>query len=148
MKRAFTLPCALALAGALVTVGCGTEKVERPETVPVSGTIMYNGEPVGSANVIFRHKDGQSSSYGKTDAQGRFQLQTFEANDGARPGEYVVSVQKYEITKPELPEEHPDYVPPPPPKPLVPEKYMDPKTSGLTANVQDAENNFNFDLKD
>lgn len=59
--------------------GCGPS---RPTTVPVSGTVLLDGEPVESAAVIFSSVEGGRPATGITDAQGRFRLRTFDGNDG------------------------------------------------------------------
>ena len=112
-------------------------------------------------NVTFHAKDGSRGAVGVTDANGNFQLTTFTAGDGAVAGEHQVSITKYDQPKitpkgdgsvadtgddPETPEERgagrdAD------PKSMLPAKYADPKTSGLTATVTDAgDNKFPFNL--
>ena len=97
----------LALCGGLRLglAGCGEDPgvTDRPATVPVSGVVTLGGNPVEGATVTFHAgvpAPGQTaqgnSAVGQTDAEGRFQLKTFEANDGAVPGEYVVTISKYE----------------------------------------------------
>lgn len=137
--------------GTMCTIaGCGAETGDRPATVPARGIVTYNGEPVEKAVITFTPKqEGGTSAYAKTDAKGRFVLQTFDADDGAVPGEYDVTVKKFLIVVPEKDEGDPGYVEPPPPKALVPEKYMNSNTSDLTAVVREGEENeFAFNLKD
>lgn len=141
---------AVVLGSICAITGCGAEKVDRPTTAPARGIVTYKGAPVEKAVVTFTPKQrGGSSAYAKTDTQGRFVLQTFDVDDGAVPGEHVVTVRKFLIVVPEKDEWDPGYVEPPPPKALVPEKYMNEKTSDLTAGVQEGEENeFTFDLND
>lgn len=127
-------------------VGCSSGSV-NPNMVPVSGAVIYQGKPIAEANVAF-HADEQGS-FAVTDSQGRFQLQSEQPGDGAPPGDYHVSISKMEITVPQFDEGHPQYVPPPPPKYVVPKKYADPRTSGLKATVERGKkNDFTFELKD
>jgi hypothetical protein len=134
------------LAVVLTCSACESQPV-NPDMVPASGTVTYQGQPVANANVTF-HSDTQGG-FGLTDAQGRFQLQSISPDDGALPGTYPVSIIKMEVTAPKFDEGHPQYVPPPPPKYLVPKKYSDPRTSGLSATVERGkENEFKFELKD
>ncbi len=134
------------LGGLILLAGCRPSS-SNPDVVPVTGTVTYRGQPVAEANVVFQ--SSQQGSFGVTDLQGRFRLQTFAPNDGAMPGDYVVLISKVKITPPEFEEDDPRYVPPPPPKYLVPQKYSDPRTSGLKASVVRGEaNDIPFELVD
>ena len=132
----------LAAASAfLCLAGCGESAgpVDRERTVPVTGTVTYNGTPVADASVSLVPETpvGEAASkkgaFGKTDASGKFTLTTFEPGDGAVPGNYKVTVRKYEgETSTAAPQESDDYVPPEEveddtpsaaPKSLLPEKY-------------------------
>lgn len=162
----------LALCGGLLlgVAGCGEDAgvTDRPATVPVSGVVTMGGNPVEGATVTFHAgvpAPGQpaqgNSAVGQTDAEGRFQLKTFEGNDGAVPGEYVVTISKYEAAaagggNSSNPAEEPaDYKPPTAeelaasaPKSLLPEKYASAKTSDQKANVKaEGENEFTFALE-
>lgn len=81
----------------LTTVGCGGSGF--PDPVPVSGKVTYKGKPVEGAQVTFlSQSEGARSASGRTDANGNFSLTTFNTNDGAIPGEYVVTISKIETT--------------------------------------------------
>lgn len=85
----------VAVAGLLVTGGCGGSN--RPQLAPVSGKILNGGEPVEGAQVTFYPTfDAPRNAIGTTNAEGEFQLTTFDTNDGAMPGEYIVTVYKPE----------------------------------------------------
>jgi hypothetical protein len=131
--------------GCLVS-GCGPS---RPATVPVKGTVTYNGEPVEGAAVVFFGTGRQAT--GETNSEGIFSLQTYEPNDGAIPGEYTVTIAKVE-SAPESsgdPGREPPKVSATPPKSLIPKKYADPKDSELKETVTPgAPNEFTFELKD
>ena len=86
---------ALASLMLLASVGCG----ESLPTLPVTGTVKYQGKPVDGAAVVFLDmKPGGKSSVGTTDSQGNFSLQTSMGGGkmakGALPGDYVVTVSK------------------------------------------------------
>jgi hypothetical protein len=76
------------------SAGCGNSGVPNP--VPVTGKILYKGQPVEDARVTFHWTGGPGgrSATGKTDAQGNFQLTTAATNDGAVPGDYIITVKK------------------------------------------------------
>lgn len=156
MFREFTrsLFGAFMLAMALGTLGCGTATdSDRPTTYPVSGTVTMNGQPVADANVNFQLADGTRGALGVTDAQGRYELTTFTAGDGALPGEYSVVITKYEKAPPgtEASEDDPDYDPFAPafePKNLLPERYANPQTSNLSATIAEEPTTVDFQLTD
>lgn len=116
-------------------------------TVPVAGSLEYKGAPVADATVTFIPVTGTEAelrtAVAKTNALGEFQLTTVKQNDGAIPGEYLVTVTKFE-PQPEVTPSADIAAPPPkvvPPKSLIPEKYGAPGTSGLKATVSEGELN-------
>lgn len=70
---------------------------------PVHGQVLSGDRPVAEAMVVFHPQfetpPGQPKPLGITDAEGKFQLTTLRANDGALPGDYRITV--------ELRQEHP-----------------------------------------
>lgn len=147
--------CLLTLVG-----GCG-ETDDRPTRFPVSGKVTQGGNPVAGAAVTFVPKEaGGSSAFATTNDAGEFQLTTFDAGDGAIPGDYHVKVEKYESTGPaaagssteglsELNTEdyEPDTDVSDDPKNLLPAKYSDPYNSGLLFRVIEEENKFDIELE-
>lgn len=88
--------CALSSAAA----GCSSGET-FPETVPVTGTVKYQGKPVEGAEVVFAtSEEGGRSASGQTDNQGRFSLKTYftpgHQPAGAVPGTYTITVTKLE----------------------------------------------------
>jgi hypothetical protein len=84
----------------LTAIGCGSG-TPLPETVPVTGVVSYQGNPVEGAQVVLNNTDpkGRPAS-GMTDVQGRFSLETYvdAANKakGAMPGMYKGTITKVE----------------------------------------------------
>lgn len=83
-------------AGVLVTLlaaGCGSD---GPEVHTVNGSVLFQGEPATGAMVIFNPKSGEIGSLKRPSAKvgkdGKFELSTFGAKDGALAGEYLVTV--------------------------------------------------------
>lgn len=152
----------VALAVGLLTItGCwGKGEVKgRPKVYPISGKVLYKGEPVTGADITFICEEKERSAFGRTDSQGRFKLTTFAPNDGAVEGKHVVTVVKVEqaevVAQPSI--EDPAYDPEavnraaaaPPPKTLVPAKYGNAKTSDLFVVVTAGENpEITLELKD
>lgn len=149
--RIFPAIAALMLAWVL-----GCSKSDTPETVPVTGTVTYNGQPLEGAQVTFMATGAPRSAIGTTDAQGRFSLTTFESDDGAVPGSHAVTISKVEDTTSAAPTDPAGYAQmmsqkgkggPPKPKSLIPEKYSRPAESKLSATVDaEGQNEFKFDL--
>jgi len=119
-------------------IGCS-----QSDTVAVTGTVTLNGKPTEQAEVMFNPKHGRLAT-GVTDASGHFTLSTAKPNDGAAPGEYVITLAEY----------YPPDKPPQLPRgggllpSRFPPKYADPAKSPLTATVERGKKNeFLFDVK-
>lgn len=127
----------------LTVASCG--KSGTPPTAKVTGTVTYQGQPLEGVSVAFIPESGRPAS-GKTDTQGNFTLSTFDSGDGAVLGMHKVVVGETVDPPKRGTSEAKNWKPP---KPRVPLKYSDPKTSGLTATVDESgENHFTFDLLD
>ncbi|QDT93183.1 carboxypeptidase-like regulatory domain-containing protein [Gimesia algae] len=122
--------------------GCGGTEEKLPQRTAVSGIVTFDGEPVEGASITFRpvEESGQTAN-GRTNDEGQFQMGTFEGTDGVVAGDYIVMISKIKsksIAK-VLPEDDPNYDPDPQPEPppenLLPEKYSQAETSGLTVTV-------------
>lgn len=71
----------------------GTREEKKP--VKVEGVVTLDGTPVANATIVLTPLDEDGyPAVGKTDKDGRYQLTTFNRNDGALPGEYVITVAK------------------------------------------------------
>ena len=122
----------LALAPPLI--GCGPS---RPQTMYVDGVVTLDGEPIEGAAVLFSPEEGRPAS-GITDAQGKFELQTFEPRDGAVLGKHKVTVTLKKVTGVGAdPDGLSGEVGPGGMQVewIVPERYSSPATSGLTVDV-------------
>lgn len=95
-RIAFFEPRCLAAVTALLSLGIlsGCGGTDRPEVVPVSGTVTFNDEPVAGATVRFLADGAPRPATGVTAEDGTFQLTTYEPNDGAVPGTHRVTVTK------------------------------------------------------
>jgi hypothetical protein len=101
---------------------------------PAKGRLVVNGQPAAGVRVVFHHVEdwGEKSivPQGWTDSEGRFELQTYRVKDGAPPGEYRVLLwwPSYRIGK--NVSKHDRFR----------EKYSDPKTTELKANLAEGPN--------
>jgi len=78
----------------LAVCGCGAGVEGRPDLVPVTGTVMYGGNPLAGATVSFWTEKAPRPATGITNAEGKFSLSMFDPNDGAMAGENVITVSK------------------------------------------------------
>lgn len=146
----------VALSG-LVLCGCGGEASKRPPMGKVKGVVTYKGKPVSDAVVAFNQEHAPRAATGKTDAEGKFQLTTWDTNDGAILGTHKVTVTK---SKSILGDKDPATMTPDEimkkmqenPKPAleneVPAKYADVKTTPLQISVEAGEKEIKIDLED
>jgi hypothetical protein len=141
---------------ALLAAGCGDGR-DLPETLPVTGTVVYKGEPLADAEIGFVPSAPDSGAHparGRTDAAGKFTLKTYfgPTDDvaGATPGEYKVTVQKRDVpADPAELAKHFQLNPQMVPASLVPTKYESVDTTPLSATVaEDAANDFPLEMTD
>ena len=123
--------------GLLGLAGCGAGGHH-----PVHGKLVYadNEEPVkelAGFEVTFTSEKLGKSARGTIKEDGSFQLGTVKVNDGAVPGQYVVT-----LTQPFREPERP-YVG----DRVVDQTYEDPATSDLKADVKSEKNEFVFKLR-
>jgi hypothetical protein len=140
--------------------GCSQGGVPKPKTVPVSGKVLYKGQPVDGATVAFLGDGTIPPALGKTDSLGRFQLTTSEPGDGAVAGMHQVTVTKIvgspaskEVAGPMSMEDAlkrgEQKTEDAGPLSLLPEKYAKAGTSGLSFEVKPSgTNDFPIELKD
>lgn len=111
---------------AVALVSC-SKSPEKPATYPVTGRVMYEGNPASGAVVILHAIGGSATGErprAKADGKGEFTLTTFTNGDGAPAGEYAVTVEWKRA------EDHPEQG-----ADLLPAAYSDPKTTKLKATI-------------
>ncbi len=165
------LLAAATLVVVAAAVGCNQSNL--PKTEPVTGKVLYKGDPVENATVMFsrgsRNIANGEIALGKTDAAGNFTLTTHLSGQtdvaGAIAGTYQVTVSK-KIPPPGMTQAEYDakmdevnqaaqqgtVQPPgmelPPLVEMFPRKYSAVAATELSADVkQDAKNEFSFELK-
>ncbi len=109
----------------------------------VSGRVTFEGNPVTEGQIVFQPEQGPAAS-GLLDAEGRYRLSTHAPGDGAVQGLHRVTIVPAEAGVQLQPGQPP--APPTAPKFNLPEKYLRPETSELTAEVAAGSNTFNFAL--
>jgi hypothetical protein len=127
-------PCKLkaAIVGVAVIalVGCGPK---RPAMAPVKGKVMLNGQLMNIGSVGTVPAAGRGA-HGDIRPDGTFELHTYSAGDGALIGKHKVAVVAYDATGGKTPES--EYG-----KLMVPKRYANYETSGLTIDVNPNEPN-------
>jgi hypothetical protein len=111
----------LCVLGFVAACGCG--RPTRTGLVEVNGTVTWDGHPLEKGGLVFGptvNRGGGSAAIGSA---GRFRI-------ALDPGEYVVVVRCTD--GPDSMDDQGNYIPA---KSLIPEKYTDAKTSGLTLSV-------------
>lgn len=121
--------------------------MKTPPLGQVGGIVTLDGQPLTKGQVQFV-PDGSKGTKGRMavgliGTDGRFSLTAFKRDDGALVGFHKVVV----ICEEDMPAFDPKS-PPPPPKSLIPVRYTDANTSGLTAEVKSGpKNDFTFALE-
>ncbi|MGC1274163.1 MAG: hypothetical protein WBC44_10690 [Planctomycetaceae bacterium] len=88
----------LFVVGFLLASGCGPSPEVRPPLHPTQGLLTINGEPAAGAMVVLHPADGKSFDDRGTrpkatvNADGTFELTTYQNGDGAPAGDYRVSI--------------------------------------------------------
>ena len=137
----------LAALPVLVTLmGCGrgpAKPDDLPALTPCKLTVTYQGSPLSDATVTLTAEGEKWVGVGQTDANGTVSVRTNGQFEGVPSGTYTVTVKKQEGptgSDPSSAEEDAKLAASKAsaPKLLVPEKYTDASTSGLTVQVSDS----------
>ena len=132
------LPHALLLTCLTLVAGCG---LGGPQLGNVTGTVTLDGKAVPGALVTFVSKEADgTSSFGKTNAQGKFQLEFSTERKGAMLGAYIVEITTKKMSKSDMPDDgsgkEAEFV-------AIPKHY---KRGTLTAEVKSGNNVCDFPL--
>lgn len=131
------------VALALATTGCGPK---LPTRAQVTGKVMYHGKPLEFGTLMFQPDRGWPAR-GTIQPDGTFQMSTYGDNDGALVAHHRVRIMCYEKQRPgtvvdvDVPEEGLG-------KSLIPPKYANVDTSGLTVDVKPTNEPIVFELTD
>ena len=140
-------------ATVITALGCGGSGL--PETIAVTGSVSYQGNPVANAQVVLNSTDPKGKpATGVTDAQGKFTVQTYVSPTaqakGAIAGQYKVTVTKVEQASMSSEEmmKAASSGQPVMPKSLLPKKYSSEASTDLTADVKKGMGPLSFTLTD
>jgi hypothetical protein len=87
--------CVGVAAAILLSAGCS----KGPAVAPVSGKVLYNGEPLPYGSIMFQPASGQPAG-AAIEPDGTFRLSTFSEFDGAIIGPHKVKVTCYTSQRP------------------------------------------------
>jgi hypothetical protein len=145
------LSALVVLVWVMVTAGgCGSSATQIAGSVPVSGTVTFNGQPLEQGMVRFAPESGGKAQPATGQVKnGKFTMLTTASSPGVVVGKYKVSIIS---NKPFAPPPLKPGTPPDPkakfePESLIPTKYNDIKTSGLEADVTAAVTSLTFALQ-
>lgn len=130
------------IVGIVATVAAIASGCSEPvEYIPVEGTVYYRDKPLSTGVVMFQPVSGPPSR-GDIQADGTFQLTTPGRGDGARTGPNTVRISSRQTASANDTEIAlgPS---------LIPQRYSDFASSGLTAEVKPSGNDpFVFKIND
>jgi len=129
----------------LAVSGCGGG-VDRPAVYKAGGVIKFKGNPVADATVTFYPEKGRPAT-GQTNAQGEFQLTTFNTNDGATAGTHKVAIVSKQAVAVES-NSGPELEKLAKAEASVPGKYANPETTPQVNTVVEGDNRFDIELTD
>jgi hypothetical protein len=148
----------LSLVCLLACAGCGHS--DRTAVAQVTGTASYKGQPIASGTIIFE-VPGARPANGKIVDGKITEVMTYEPKDGVPVGQARIAVFATGASS-SSPSATPGGAPRDPGAPivvdknymgggaksLIPKKYNNPATSGLTAEIKKGQNTVTLDLKD
>jgi hypothetical protein len=138
----------------LLSAGCGDDGLGQ--RYPVSGKVTYKDEPLARGRINFMPEDPAGRAAAGDITDGSYQLTTQTSNDGAFPGKYKITVVALAVDDSKVRENAKGGVgnqmdvikATRSAKPLIPPKYQVVDTSGLSAEVKQESNTFDFKLVD
>lgn len=128
---------------ALLLVGvwaCRSTPDAPPTCYPVRGKVLLSdGTPLRGGRVTFSPKKAGKIAVGELGADGKFTLTSFRRDDGALPGDYIVTV---------VPVTYKTGSPVPVPQAnLVPKRFQEEHRSTLAVTVKSEENDLTLTLR-
>jgi hypothetical protein len=123
--------CLAVAAVLLLTGGCG-----RSDMASVTGRVTFRGAPVPDADVRFIPAN-LPEAVGRTGPDGVYRLSTFRSGDGCFVGKTAVAISPWAEGFVSRPDDHLTGRKPEPPKPRpdIPERFRQPATSPLSADI-------------
>ena len=140
--------CCVGLCATLFLTGCGI-KSNGPPLMPVSGTVTLDGKPLPGATILFIPTGSThgTSSGGRTDSAGRYELTATHSGKGAPVGQHKVVASKLVMPDgSDMPVNTKVGPIDSPARESLPAKYSAIDRTVLTAAVRDGVNTIDFPL--
>jgi hypothetical protein len=136
---------AVSVLTAVFVAGCGSR---GPTTVPIRGEVLYKGTPLknvpqGLVRYMPKTPESGREASGRIQPDGSFVLTTFKKADGVVPGDYNIIVSAYSsrpLTRQQV--EASAGAAASPPRLIIPKKYIDSATSGISDTVDSDHSGF------
>lgn len=116
----------------LTCSGCGTREPRVATFMAKGQVVAADGSPIPHVLVVLHPVDHSLDSpkpRGTTDAEGRYQLTTYDTNDGAPEGQFAVTVEQWIRDNPNLP-----------PSNHLPQSFSKTESSGIRILIAKGEN--------
>lgn len=144
LRRAGAVLAWLLAVGMLTTcAGCGRGRLA---VAPVEGKVLHKGKPLPFGSVIFQ-PDAGPAARGVIQPDGTFKLSTYGDGDGAVISRHRVRIAAFANQNPQIPLDSPQRQPGVG-RALIPSKYANFDSSGLSVEVETDNEPFVFDLKE
>src|SRR5262245_5878987 len=131
-RRGLRMQCVLlAVAATVALPGCGS----KSELASVRGKVTLDGQPLSDAFIVFAPTSQGTSSRGKTDSSGNYEMMFTDRERGAWIGENMVRINTGDVGRDGGGGA----------KERVPTVYN--QSTTLKADVKPGSNTFNFELK-
>ncbi len=129
MMRLLSLSCGF--LSLCLLIGCGGTDDGQ---VTAGGTVTYNGQPLEKGEIAFVNAGGMTAAVSPV-VNGAFNLKSTASHPGIAPGEYAVTVSAWK-REPGSVDEQGNIIAEG--EPAIPAKYMNYKTSGLSATIENS----------
>ncbi|MEX2307995.1 MAG: hypothetical protein WD738_10405 [Pirellulales bacterium] len=128
----------------IVFGGCGSKGTT---TVPIRGEVLYNGAPLknvpqGLVRYMPKTPESGRQASGRIQPDGSFVLTTFKQFDGVVPGDYNIVISAYSSQPASRQEVEASGGAGAQPRLIIPKKYLDPTTSGISDIVDSGHSGF------
>ena len=131
------------LVSLLALAGCATRGPVLPPTVAARGKVLLaNGQPLRGGRIQFNKIDPKTvDAFADVGNDGSFVLTTYQPDDGAVPGRYVVTISPYNYKdKSGSPVKLPSAG-------QIPSKYLETESSDVQIDIAQGENVLEVKLK-
>lgn len=137
------------VSGAMIVIILSNGCSRGPALAPVKGTVTIDGSPLAKGTIIFE-ASGQRPATARVENGQIVEVTTYKTGDGAPVGSHKVAISANEDGASAV-VENPGEAKVPDAnymsgKSLIPARYNDPNTSGLTAEIKRGDNVLEFKL--